>query len=252
MCGAKADSSEHKLKKSDIVRAYGRGPYSGETAPVHFRGDKSTKIQGPNSRTLKYPKILCAACNTTRSQPYDTAHQIFLDWLFHNEATVLHRRFINFQEVFGEDWQAKQLHLYKYFAKSFGCRVAEASHTVPGDIVSLFPKKTFQTGLRLSFSVNEDIVLMPPHDRDGFIGKGDLVGMVSRTKPNQVTGYTWDEHVSWFTTVYWYNEWPHGDFGSTWVANSQHIYLGSHSPLPPEMRAEFMQKLSIRLGERAT
>jgi hypothetical protein len=212
---------------------------------------KSTNIPGPNSDALRYSKILCVDCNTTKSQPYDTAQQIFLDWLFRNETLVLQRRFINFQEVFGEDWQTSQRNLYKYFAKSFGCRLIEANHSVPDDIVALFPKRTFQTGLRLSFSVNEDIVLMPHQDRNGFIGKGDLFGMAHRTQPTQLTGYYWDEHVSWLTVVYWYNEWPDGNFGSTWVADSQHIYLGSHSPLPAEMRAEFMKNIAISLDEPA-
>ena len=251
MCGAEADSSEHRLKKSDIVRAYGRGPYSGDTQPIHFRDKTSTKVQGPNSRAIKYANILCIQCNTTNSQPYDKAYETFIEWITHNEGLVLHQRFIDFERVFGADWEDRQRNLYKYFAKSFGCRLAEISRAVPDDVVNLFDKKRFRTGLRLTFAVNEDIVLMPPRDRNGFIGKGTLNAMVQRTNTSIVNGYTWDEHVSWFTTMYWYIEWPDGNLGSSWVADSKHIYLGSHSPLPPEMRSEFMQKLALRIGERA-
>jgi len=168
-----------------------------------------------------------------------------LDWLFSNEGTVLQRRFVNFYEIYGEGWQTSQLNLYKYFAKSFGCRLIEASHEVPEDVVSLFPKTNFQTALRMTFSVNEDVLLLPQRIRNGFIGKAALIPMARRDAPTEVVGFTWKEYTSWFTVHYWYNEWPDGNLGSTWVADTQHVYLGSLAPLPSEMRADLSQKAAL-------
>lgn len=160
MCGYDANSSEHRLKKSDIVRFYGRGPYKGDRAPIHFRGDQRTKIQGTDSRTIKYKKIICQTCNTTTSQPFDLAYEHLISWLCKNETRVLHRRFINFADVFSADFEAEQRNLYKYFAKSFGCRLAEAGQAVPADIVELLNKDQFQTALRITFSVNRRYIEM--------------------------------------------------------------------------------------------
>lgn len=252
MCGSEANSAEHRLKKADIVRAYGRGPYSGAHRPMHVRTGKLTEIQGPNSRTIKYAPILCQSCNTTSTQPYDTAYDQFIEWVFENESTVLRRRFIDFIDVFGADFSKNQLDLYKYFAKSFGCRLVEADQVVPDDVRNLFPQEHFQTALRITFSVNEDILAMPLADRQGFIGKGDLTAMLQRSDPNQINGFIFSEHVSWFTTHYWYALAPDGNLGATWVADSQHVYLGSHEPLTPELRADMIQKLTTRRERSAT
>jgi hypothetical protein len=252
MCGAEANSSEHRLKKADIVRAYGRGPYSGDHRPMHVRTGKLTEIQGPNSRTIKYAAILCHTCNTTSSQPYDVAYDRLIEWVFQNESFVLRRRFIDFADVFGPDFPLHQRNLYKYFAKSFGCRLIEAGQVVPDDVRNLFDKEQFQTALRITFSVNEDILAMPASDRQGFIGKSDLVAMVQRNDHTQIDGISFNEHVSWFTTHYWYALSPDGNLGAVWVADSQHIYLGSHEPLSPELRAEMIEKLTARGAESAT
>lgn len=246
MCGAVANSSEHRLKKADLVRAYGRGPYSGPHRPLHVRAGKLTEIQGPNSRAVKYGALICETCNTTTTQPYDNAYDRLIEWLFHNEATLLGRRFINFADVFGPDFAPWQLNLYKYLAKSFGCRLVDAKQVVPDDIRGLFDKEQFQTALRITFSVNEDILAMPSSDRDGFIGKGDLMAMVERTDPSQINGFYFSEHVSWFTTHYWYDLNPDGDLGSVWVADCQHVYLGSHESLSPDQRAEMVANLSAK------
>jgi hypothetical protein len=246
LCGAPAGSREHRLKKSDIVRAYGPGPYRGDHAPMHVRGDDRRVVQGPNSNRLKYAPSLCEACNTTRTQPYDRAYDRFTEWVFRNESLVLRRRFINFGEVFGEHWAEHQLHLYRYFAKSFGCHLVEAGLPVPVDVVELFEKATFRTDLWLSFAVNEDIVLMPPEDRNGFIGMAGLLAWIDRADPSVVNGYEWNEHVSWLSTIYSYGAPPDGDLGSPWVANAQHVYLGSFAPLSDEQRAKFEERIRAR------
>ena len=54
ICGAEADSAEHRLKKSDLVRAHGKGPYIDSSALSHIRNGKETLIQGPGSKHVKY------------------------------------------------------------------------------------------------------------------------------------------------------------------------------------------------------
>lgn len=226
MCGGKADSSEHRLKKADMVRAYGRGPYKGVRSPVHFRADKLTSIQGPDSKAIKYDKLLCHTCNTTRSQPFDTSYDNFVDWVFQNESIVLRLRAINFAEVFGSDCVLKQRNLYKYFAKSFGCRLYEAGRSVPTDVSALFSQNCFKSGLRINFSVNEDVLKMSKDDRGGFLGKNDLMAIPIEDENGRSEGYYYSDFVSWLMVNYWYGVTPDSRSGTAWVADPDYVYMG--------------------------
>lgn len=244
ICGSAANSSEHRLKKSDLVRAYGRGPYKGDSRPLHISNGKQSEVQGPNSRVVKYDSILCDKCNTTKTQPYDFAYEQLIKWLFQNEDKILRQREIDFMDVYGSDFELKQLDLFKYFAKSIGCRIADAGESVPIDLRAIFKNESPQTKLQITFSVNEDILSMPQNHRDGFIGKGDLMAMKKRTDPSQITGFYFNEHVSWFTIYYWHGMTPEEGAGSVWVANSRKVALGSHyANLTPDQREEFLKCL---------
>lgn len=251
ICGAEADSEEHRIKAADLRRAFGCGPYQGPNAVGHYTEGHETLVQGPKSAMVKYAPSLCRACNSTGTQPFDRAYDTFIDWVMGSEAEVLRARRINFARVFGDSWEDDQRNLYKYFAKSFGCRLVHSEAEVPSDVVSLLSKSQFETMLLLSMAVNEDVLLMPKQDRDGFIGKGELVAWASRQDPAAVTGYTWDEHVSWLTICYWYGYEPDGEYGATWVADRQHVYLGSFAPLDPNLRVEFTEKAARRRAELA-
>lgn len=247
ICGDKADSAEHRLKKSDLVRAHGRGPYMGPSALSHVRGGKEAHIQGPESKHLKYSPSLCQYCNNTRTQPFDRAYEHFIAWVLnHHEDLVLRKRFIDLSEVYGCRWESQQRDLYKYFTKSFGCRLVDAEIPVPADVVDLIGQERFRTRLRLSFAVNEDILLLPQKDRNGFIGKGVLLGWALPETPDVCDEFIWDENVSWLTTCYWYNRVPEGPLGSTWIADSQFLYFGSFAPLDDNSRHELLEKVKCR------
>lgn len=240
ICGKHADSSEHRVKKSDLLRHFGRGSYRGNSAVAHVTQGEISPVQGPNSDLLKYKASLCKHCNNTFTQPFDRAYDTFVRWVENNEDSVLFRRFIDFHDVYGSDFELSQRNLYKYFTKSFGCRLVYAGVEVPPDMVELLKLDSFRTCLRISFAVNEDIRLMPITDRKSFFGKGGLCQMISKSDPSVINGYYWDEHFSWFTICYFYNIEPDGNLGSSWIANSRHIYLGSFQPLSQEMRDEVM------------
>jgi len=157
---------------------------------------------------------------------------------------VLRRRIIDFAAVYGEGFEESQRNLYKYFVKDLGCRLVNAGQEVPRDLVELLPKDRFTTRLRISFCVNEDVLLLPQW-RAEFIGKGDLIGFASPGSPSVIRSFQWTEHVSWFTTCYWYNVYPVGGCGPEWVADAQFIYLGSVSPLTPEQRGELPARAAV-------
>jgi hypothetical protein len=240
ICSNEANSKEHIIKKSDLIRAFGIGPYKDDSEIVHVKNGKTKQLQGPDSKKIKYSPSLCHKCNTGFTQPFDRAYDQFIDYIYKNESDILRKRFIDFFDVYGSDFGESQCSLYRYLAKSFGCRLVDAGESVPNDIVSLFYQTPFRTHLRLTLSVHEDILLMSREDRNGFIGKGNLHSSTDRQDPRIFNGYTWSEHVSWLFFNYWYVQEPDGSSGSTWIANSRFVYLGSMSTLNEEERNELI------------
>lgn len=110
-----ADTAEHALKKSDIVRKYGKGSYQnlGEKQPIHFKDGKITKLQGANSDAIKNQKDLCKQCNNSLTQPFDRTYDKFIEYVIDNYELILERRFIDFEEIYGEDFPDQQTNLFK-------------------------------------------------------------------------------------------------------------------------------------------
>src|ERR1019366_6324802 len=117
ICGKFSQTGEHRIKKSDLVERFGKGPYRGTDAPVHIKSGRIRDIQGPASALVKYDKNLCANCNNTFTQAFDKAYEGFIAWIAKNKSEVIKRRVIDFEVVYGSDWETKQRNLFRYFAK---------------------------------------------------------------------------------------------------------------------------------------
>lgn len=168
------------------------------------------------------------------------AYDTFVRWVLENERTVLARRLIDFVDVYGDKFGSSQCDLFKYFVKSIGCRLANASVSVPRDLIALFPEEHFITALKISFSVNEDVLAMPKKTQRNWLGKGDMLVWKDKVGSSG-PAYSWHESVSWLTVSYWYALEPDGQFGCPWIANSRYLYLGWYQPLPAEQRAKLQQ-----------
>jgi hypothetical protein len=130
-CGDPADSREHKLKRSDLVREFGGPPYHGNRELRHVSQRGSRGMHGPNSGRLKFSQSMCARCNDTRSQAFDTAWDSFTQFLVDNEPTVLATREADLRSVFGEDWKARSAGVARYLVKHLICRIVS---DLPGPI----------------------------------------------------------------------------------------------------------------------
>jgi len=236
ICGNIADSGEHRIKRSDLIKIHGKGPYKNENSLVMVKSGKEIPVQGPNSKFLKYKKSICKKCNDTGTQRFDNAYSKFVDHLDSNEKNILKTRIIELGKIYGEDSERGQRNLYKYLIKSFGCRVVEAGRHVPQHLVKLLSRKTFQTDLFITFAINEDKARYLPDDMK-MVGNGDLLWSEEIDSEGNFSA-TYHEYYSYLHIYYWYN--CHWDFGlgSRWLADSLYLYLGSFSPLSPEQREE--------------
>lgn len=242
ICKSDSNSSEHKIKRKDFIRLWGKGSYKGNNAIVHFKEGKTTLIHGPNSKRIKFDKSLCNHCNSSLTQPFDKAYDEFIEWYDLNKDFVYEKRVIDWKLVYGEDFIDKQTNLFKYFAKCVGCRIADYGKKVPQDIIDLFSKKRFETGLKVSFCINEDIAILPEKD----MGLGIHPLYEDKSPFPNIPAYYCGHSYKWLDMNYFYLFAYDNSLGAPWVADSRYVYIGFYMPLTPEMRNELKDKVKKR------
>ncbi len=127
-CGSPANSREHRFKRTDIERAFGRGPYrDGRTLVKHGYSHRPSEMTGSKSKVFKFEPMICVRCNGVRSQPFDAAYDQFMGYLFDNEAAILGSGEVDLREVYGHEWDRKSLNLARYFVKHICCRLANVA-----------------------------------------------------------------------------------------------------------------------------
>jgi hypothetical protein len=134
ICGNPADSREHKFKRSDLAQS--SKSWAPDDQPYYVGEGGWRRIQGPGSVLVKFEKVLCHACNTTRTQPFDRAYERFAQWVNQKGDSLMAETQIDFAEVYGADSQSETANLVRYFAKHLGCRIASENYTMPPGLVS--------------------------------------------------------------------------------------------------------------------
>jgi len=226
ICGNIADSGEHRIKNSDLKLLFGSN--IGKKGLLLFKENKVITLQSTNSKFIK-SKILCKSCNGNKTQPFDKAYEIFIKYIDINVKEIVHKRFIDFGKVYGDNFEEKQRNLYKYLVKNFGTQLAHHNHPIPQDMIDLLDKKHFQTGLSISFAINE--VALNAYREKGIrssVGNGSI--MVNQSYVDGTSSalcYTYNIRYDWLEIYYYYNCEVNGSLGSTWIANNRFIYLGS-------------------------
>jgi hypothetical protein len=230
ICEKPADSSEHKIKKSGITKTY---MDSFENSKMfHLKEGTLSKLQGPNSKKIKYEKTICSYCNNTGTQDFDKAYETFFDYIQNDSSNFLYKRIIDFKEVYGANFEMRQRDLFKYFVKLFGCDLRSVNHQVPNDLPELLTKKHFRTALKITFAVNEKKLGSGDPNRFGM-GINSLIGnQKSATDSKLLGGYRWSIFFSFIQIFFWYNFLPHGPYGAPWIADNRYIYLGSFEEDP--------------------
>lgn len=130
-CGAPADSREHRLKKSDLVREFGKPPFTDLRTLTRFYGDDRHDFSGPGSRLVQFQPSMGMRCNNARSQPFDVAWDRFVTYLVEHEAEVLETRSLDLEAIFGTDWASAAADVERYVVKHLICRIADQ---LPGPI----------------------------------------------------------------------------------------------------------------------
>lgn len=223
ICGNQADSCEHKIKKSLLVKIFENDFKNSKV--LHLKNNKFSEIQGPNSKKIKYEHSICSHCNNTKTQPFDKAYDKFFEYIQNEANSIIEKRVIDFYNLYGKDWEQDQLNLFKYFVKLFGCDLRSVEHIVPFDLPEILERKTFKTALKISFAIHkEKLGIGDPNDFG--MGIGPLVVNQKSKTNTQPIGYKWSIFFSFIHIFFWYNFIPDGPFGAPWIADSRYIYLG--------------------------
>jgi hypothetical protein len=225
ICNEDTDSGEHKIKRTDLVRVFGEDEPFRSAGLRYLKHDGSKAVlQGPNSKHVKFKRVLCSKCNNETTQPFDRAYDAFIQYVEGDRESILQKRQIDFSRIYGDTWEESQLQLFRYFAKAFGCRIADAGKEVPTDIKTLLFAAPFQTALWVCLAIDEDELLRPEGGQTLRIGN-IITNIPNLTFAKYATAYWY----KWLMITFWYGWGPYGPAGGRWCADSQFIHLGSYS-----------------------
>jgi hypothetical protein len=162
----KADSGEHKTKRSDLLAVLGK-PTQAEPFYYHNLHQANRPVGSLDAKILKSPVRICAYCNNTRTQPHDRAWEGMSDRLRSRRMAV--GRWTRCNRVFGSFTKREMLKVHLFFLKLFGCMIAEAKangYDVPIDL------DLFSNAIMSGRPHAEVHLEFGKHD--GIIGRSDL------------------------------------------------------------------------------
>lgn len=127
-CSQASLTGEHKFKKTDLDKIYGKGEVFKQLgiSVIDYRSNTTPKkLQSSKSNFAKFEKSLCQNCNNAKSQKADFAYDKMIDYYLNNEGAIKNSGIIDFTKVYGTDWRLEKLNLYRYIMKHIGCRMFE-------------------------------------------------------------------------------------------------------------------------------
>jgi len=228
ICKNSADTREHIIKQSDIRMLFGRGPYKkGERLKKIEQNAKNIIIQSEDSSHIKYQKSLCRYCNSTRSQPWDQAYDVFMEYVLSHEEELKEYHEIDFMKKATIEPGNYSKRLYSYFIKSFGCQLIENCQEVPPELSDFLLGDSNKTNLNIAFAIYESIdqsTILPTiqvHDLEGEVDNRRMAPL----------NYTWAVSIEWFSIIFLYNKLPCKDLGSPFTGTPANIKIGSYKDI---------------------
>ena len=153
-CNGLADSQEHRHKKSDVKNIFGSGF---ESEPVIIKDHHQKSVQGPNSKLLKFPKVLCQDCNNSRSQPFDRAYDLFISYVLNNYHNILSKGLLDFNDIVQVDVENFKQNVFRYYTKAFCCRLAANNISIEPKLIDFLNGIEPLNFLYFKFEVRPDI-----------------------------------------------------------------------------------------------
>lgn len=130
ICGAEATTREHRTKRSDLKSLLGERT---QAAPFMLHSDTSkNRIVGSlNADKLKWSTPICADCNNRRTQPFDLAWEQLSSALRGHRPNLRSGMVVRTNRIFRTSTRNSLLMVHLFFAKQFGCYIADAGAPIP-------------------------------------------------------------------------------------------------------------------------
>lgn len=226
ICGSPADSAEHKIKRTDLVRIHGQATKFTRKGLDYLRSDGQVfPLQGPNSKAVKYQPSLCADCNNRKTQKADFAYTMFMDFIEDHADEIIRTRCISLRSVFRNPSPHKESKaLFGYFAKVLGCRIQDCGLPVPKEIVAAVSDGKVSNLISVCFSIDTDRDWSRP-DLDQKLGTGNILHTLG--SPG-ITRYACAYHYRWLAISFWFNWPPFDSLGSAWRGEKLDLVLGTY------------------------
>jgi hypothetical protein len=131
ICGAKADSHEHTIKKSDLKSTF---PNVSQKQPLFYSDDqiKNLPVNSLKSDCFMSPTKICKCCNNSRTQPHDRAWEQFSSAMRLTLKQPTLPKSVHAKSIFKYDTHHMMLNVHLYFIKLFGCHIA--TEKIPIDL----------------------------------------------------------------------------------------------------------------------
>lgn len=136
-CGLRpATTREHKYKVTDLRRM---ALADGEVDPSNlfrngasYKGDLTSIKKGSS---VQWSKNMCKACNGGRDREFDTAYELFSDYVWEHQDDLLHAHVLRWPKIYPENWQHESRNLARYLGKQLGCMLATQCLPVPPSLI---------------------------------------------------------------------------------------------------------------------
>jgi hypothetical protein len=119
----KADSGEHKTKRSDLLAVLGK-PSQDQPFYYHDQAKRNRAVGSLDAKILKSPVRICSYCNNAGTQRQDFAWEAMSDRLRSRRLTV--GQSVRCNRIFGYSTKREMIDVHLFFLKLTGCMIAEA------------------------------------------------------------------------------------------------------------------------------
>ena len=220
-CGALATTEEHRIKASTLRRV-ARSEDGTVTPGNVFKksSDYEATLHSLKRGTqIRWPKNLCGNCNNSKSQPFDRAYDVFEAFLVARIDELSTWARLDWETVFGTEWQTGARDLARYFGKQLGCMLSAQQLPVPDELVEFLDGNDWCPSICFMLYINPRAVNLHEqmtsegdlHGLSGFVGL--LASEAFQTADGVFSGVNYGYHIGylWFIA-----EWRAGTSRHSW------------------------------------
>jgi len=131
ICGADADTGEHRIKRSDLKSVFG---HISPDHPLYLSNARrrNERVNGLKANALKLKAKICGKCNNQLTSSHDYAWEKLSRYFRSRNRALKHNERIGLHKVFPGTVKRSMVCVHLYFVKLLGCHIVE--HRMPIDL----------------------------------------------------------------------------------------------------------------------